>query len=222
MRHAHMALVALLVLLAAGAAAADQMTLGPLQCGDDERVDGGGSCQQETAFTAGTVSTAYHLKVGGDSYGCNSEWATSLEFGLDALPPHAALVSATLVVRKTGYSDDSQGFFYLGAFAYPATGAPVAVEREDLTPETMLDVVYPPAANVDLSFDVTAAVQAVLDGESGRTGLLLAGVYSEAGYEDWISIGGATYVVPPRLVVEYQATVDAQTRSWSQVKSAYR
>lgn len=222
MRHAHLALNALLVLLAAGAAAADQMTLGPLQCGDDERVDGGGSCPQETAFTAGTVSTAYHLKVGGDAYGCNSEWAASLEFGLDALPPGVALVSATLVVRKTGYSDDSQGFFYLGAFAYPATGSPVAVERDDLTPETMLDVVYPPAANVDLSFDVTAAVQAVLGGESGRVGLLLAGVYSEAGYEDWISVGGATYAVPPRLVVEYQATVDAQAWSWSRVKGAYR
>jgi hypothetical protein len=222
MRHAHLVLGALLVLLAAGAATADQMTLGPLQCGDDERVEGAGSCPQETAFTAGTVSTAYHLKVGGDSYGCNSEWATSLEFALDALPPNAVLVSATLVVRKTGYSDDSQGFFYLGAFAYPATGSPVAVERDGLTPETMLDVVYPPAANVDLSFDVTPAVRAVLDEGGARAGLLLAGVYSEAGYEDWISIGGAAYAVPPRLVVEYQATVGALTRSWSQVKGAYR
>ncbi|MBA4377470.1 MAG: hypothetical protein C0395_02230 [Gemmatimonas sp.] len=211
-----------LLVIAAAAAASDTVTIPPLQCGDDEREYGAGACPQETKFTAGTVSTALHLKVGGEAAGCDSEWATSLEFGLETVPAQQPVVSAVLVVRKTGYSDDSEGFPYVGVFAYPATGAPVSVGRDELTPDTMLDVVFPSSANVDLSFDVTAAVQALVDAGAARAGFLLAGVYSEVGYEDWISVGGMAYAVPPRLVVVYEGTVAAPAGSWSAVKAAYR
>ena len=211
-----------LLVIAAAAAASDTVTIPPLQCGDDEREYGAGACPQETKFTAGTVSTALHLKVGGEAAGCDSEWATSLEFGLETVPAQQPVVSAVLVVHKTGYSDDSEGFPYVGVFAYPATGAPVSVGRDELTPDTVLDVVFPSSANVDLSFDVTAAVQALVDAGAARAGFLLAGVYSEVGYEDWISVGGMAYAVPPRLVVVYEGTVAAPAGSWSAVKAAYR
>ncbi|MDO9171516.1 MAG: hypothetical protein Q7W29_06765 [bacterium] len=215
-------LCCLFLALAATAAASDTVTIAPLQCGDDEREEGAGACPQETKFTAGIVSTALHLKVGGEAAGCDSEWATSLEFGLEAVPAQQPVVSAVLIVRKTGYSDDSEGFPYVGVFAYPATGAPVTVGRDELTPDTMLDVVFPSSANVDLSFDVTAAVQSLVDAGAARAGFLLAGVYSEVGYEDWISVGGTAYAVPPRLVVVYEGTVAAPADSWSAVKAAYR
>jgi len=192
-----------------------------LQSGDDEREDAGGSCLQETSFNAGVASGELHLRIGGDASGCNSEWATSVELDLAVLPSHA-VTSATLVVRKTGYSDDSQGFAYIGAFVYAATGSVTTVERADLTPDTALSIVYPPAANVDLDFDVTSAIQALLgDGET-LAGLLLAGVYSEVGYEDWISVGGKGYVSPPRLIVAFERTIATESTPWSQVKHLYR
>jgi len=222
MKHALLLACGLLVALAATVAASDTVTIPPLQSGDDEREFGSGACPQETKFTAGTVSTAPHLKVGGEAAGCDSEWATSLEFALDAVPAQQPVVSAVLTVRKTGYSDDSEGFPYVGVFAYPATGAPVTVGRDELTPDTALDVVFPSSANVDLSFDVTAAVQVLVDAGAARAGFLLAGVYSEVGYEDWISVGGATYAFPPRLVVVYEGTVPTNEAGWSSVKAAYR
>lgn len=215
-------LCSLLFALTTPVAASDTVTIPPLQCGDDEREFGAGACPQETKFTAGTVSTAPHLKVGGEAAGCDSEWATSLEFALDAVPAQQPVVSAVLTVRKTGYSDDSEGFPYVGVFAYPATGAPVTVGRDDLNPDTMLDVVFPSSANVDLSFDVTAAVQGLVASSAPRAGFLLAGAYSEVGYEDWISVGGATYAIPPRLVVIYEGTVPTSAGRWSSVKAAYR
>lgn len=215
-------IIMLCCLLATAAAAADTVTIAPLQSGDDEREDGAGACPQETKFTAGTISAALHLKVGGEAAGCDSEWATSLEFGLDAVPAQQPVISAVLTVRKTGYSDDSEGFPYVGVFAYPATGAPVTVDRDELTPDTALDVVFPSSANVDLNFDVTAAVQNLVDAGAARAGFLLAGVYSEVGYEDWISVGGAGYAVPPRLVVVYEGTVPTSAGSWSSIKAAYR
>lgn len=210
----------LLLLFTTTAAGAATVTYLPVQCGDDEREDGGGVCPQETKFYAGTVSTALHLKVGGDTAGCNSEWAASFEFVLDPLP--RAVTAATLVVRKTGYSDDAQGFAYIGAFAYPATGAVETIERAALTPDTALSIVYPPAANVDLHFDVTAAIQGLAAGGGSRAGLLLAGVYSEVGYEDWISVGGTAYAIPPRLVVEFELPIATQSLTWSSVRSLYR
>ncbi len=215
-------LCGLLLALAAPAAASDTVTIPPQQCGDDEREFGAGACPQETKFTAGTVSTAPHLKVGGEAAGCDSEWATSLEFALDAVPAQQPVVSAVLTVRKTGYSDDSEGFPYVGVFAYPATGAPLTVGRDELTPDTVLDVVFPSSANVDLSFDVTAAVQELVAGSAPRAGFLLAGVFSEVGYEDWISVGGTTYAIPPRLVVVYEGAIATHSGSWSAVKAAYR
>lgn len=211
-----------LLILGAVAAADDTVTLTAAQAGDDEREEGAGACPRETKFVAGAASTALHLKVGGDTYGCDSEWATSLEFELGAIPPRQPVLAATLVVRKTGYSDDSEGFPYVGAFAYAATGAPTTVDRADLTPDTALDVVMPTAANTDLGFDVTAAVQALVAAGAARAGFLLAGVFSEAGYEDWISIGGKAYALPPRLVVVHAGPVPAEASSWSAVKARYR
>jgi len=214
--------VALLFCLTPLPATADETSLTLLQCGDDEREDAGGTCLQETEFLAGTTSTALHLKVGGEAWGCDSEWATSLEFDLGPLHPGLQIFSATLIIRKTGYSDDSQGFFYLGVFPYTATGAPVPVPRSALTPETTLDIAYPTAANIDLSLDVTAAVaQWVADGES-RAGFLLAGVYSEVGYEDWISVGGAGYAFPPRLFVSHEGAIGTVATPWTAVKTLYR
>ena len=79
--------------------------------------------------------------------------------------------------------------------------------RDDLTPETALDIAYPSAANTDLSFDVTAAVQAWVNAGAAKAGLLLAPVYSEIGYEDWISVGGCGYAAPPRLIVVHEGAV---------------
>ncbi|MFH2054057.1 MAG: hypothetical protein ABIK96_16500 [bacterium] len=45
---------------------------------------------------------------------------------------------------------------------------------------------------------------------------------NEAGYEDWISIGGCGHPNPPRLALEYEGTVAAEAQSWSGVKSLFR
>jgi hypothetical protein len=214
-------LVLFMVLLTAGVSQSAELTLYPVLTGHDEREDGVTGCLHETAFRAGVATADLHLKVGGESAGCDAEWAASFEFDLSTAPPTEQIYSATLVVRKTGYSDDSQGFAYLGAFQYLATGSEVLVPRDDLDPQTALDIVYPSAANGDLSFDVTPAIQAFLANQAARAGLLLAGVYSEAGYEDWISVGGQGYTLPPRLIVEYQGTVDAPTTSWSSLKASF-
>ncbi|MBU2501219.1 hypothetical protein KJ682_07835 [bacterium] len=209
-------------LLLAPAALADQTVLLPILCGHDEREDAPSPCLQEDAFTAGVASADLSLMTGGQSWGCNSEWAAFVEFDLSWLPPGHQVLSAVLTVRKTGYSDDSQGFFYLGVFPYFASGGPMAVPRDDLDPDTALDVTYPPAANVDLVLDVTAGVQDLRLNGHDRIGLILAGIYSEAGYEDWISIGGCGHPNPPRLALEYEGTVDAEAQSWSGVKSLFR
>lgn len=203
-------------------AAAGELTLPPALCGHDERVDGGGACASESSFTAGVASPDLHLKVGGEAWGCNAEWASSFEFDLAALPDGSEVHAATLVVRKTGYSDDSQGFAYLGAYAYEPSGAAVSIERDDLTPDTALAIVYPTAANTDLVFDVTAAVQAWARVGAERAGLLVAPVYSEVGYEDWISIGGCGYAVAPRLVILHEGAVRDTPTSWSFLKATYR
>lgn len=216
------ALPGALFLLWASGATATETTLSPALCGHDERVEGVGACPVETAFLAGAPSADLHLKVGGEAWGCDSEWAASFEFDLDTLPAGAEVYIATLVVRKTGYSDDSQGFAYLGAYAYDPTGAGVPVARDDLTPETALAIAYPSAANTDLAFDVTAAVQAWVAAGAARAGLLLAPVYPEVGYEDWISIGGCGYAAPPRLIVVHEGAVPEAAPSWSDLKASYR
>jgi hypothetical protein len=215
-------LLGLILGIASLPAAAVEVELTAVQSGDDEREFAGGTCLQEEEFLAGTSSTSLHQKVGGEAWGCDSEWATSIEFDLSSIPVGLQVFSATLLVRKTGYSDDSQGFFYMGAFAYEATGAPVPVAREALTLDTMLDVVYPSAANVDLSFDVTAAVQEWVARGKRRVGLLLAGVYSEVGYENWVSVGGSGYAIPPRLHVSHEGSVAIARTPWTDVKEFYR
>lgn len=212
-------LAAVLVLWAAGAGAAE-ITLVPTLCGHDERE--GGACPTETHFKAGVPSADLHLKIGGEAWGCDSEWASAFEFDLGALPAGSEVFIATLVVRKTGYSDDSQGFTYLGAYPYAPVGGEVLMARADLTPESALDIVYPSAANTDLSFDVTAAVQDWAAAGAAKAGLLLAPVYPEIGYEDWISVGGCGYALPPRLVIVHGGAVDGEGASWSDLKALFR
>lgn len=215
-------MIALLMVFTVGTSVALTVNLAPTRCGESERVFGTPPCPQDPAFLAGTVCSEMSLKVGGNAYGCDSEWGTSLEFDLTPVPEGQVINSATLVVRKTGYADDAQGFAYLGAFRYPATGAEVAVPRDDLTPETAEDILYPPAANTDLYFDVTSAVQEMISDEGKLVGFILAGVYSEAGYHDYIFVGGTTNSNPPCLEVEYHAPVAAQQASWSRVKALFR
>ena len=215
------AVLATSMLFAAGSLAAE-LALSPTLCGHDEREEGAGACPQETHFKAGVAGGDQHLMAGGQAWGCDSEWAVSFEFDLGQVPAGAPVRAAALVVRKTGYSDDAQGFAYLGAFPYEPTGAEVLVARDDLTPETALDVLYPPAANSDLSFDVTAAVQAWVAAGAAKAGLLLAPVYPEIGYENWISVGGCGHVAPPRLVITYDGAVATETATWSELKAAWR
>lgn len=216
------AILAAALWLAAPVAGAAELTLAPTLCGHDEREEGAGSCLSETAFKAGVTSAVQHLKAGGEAAGCNSEWAACFEFDLGPVPAGSPVERATLIVRKTGYSDDAQGFAYLGAYAYTPTGGEVALERDGLTPDTALDVVYPPAANVDLALDVTAAVSERIGAGVAKVGLLLAPVYSEIGYEDWISIGGCAYTLPPRLVVAFQGAVTTETTGWAGLKARFR
>jgi len=225
MRHSRALAIAALAAalgLAAVAAGAVEVTLPPTLCGHDEREEGSGSCLSETAFKVGVASIVQHLKAGGEAAGCNSEWGSFFEFDLGPVPTGSPVESARLIVRKTGYSDDAQGFAYLGVYAYTPTGTEVAIERDDLTPDGALDILYPPAANVDVSLDVTAAVGAYVEAGIAKLGLLLAPVYSEIGYEDWISVGGCAYTIPPRLVVTYQGAVGAETTTWSGLKVRYR
>lgn len=206
----------------AAPAAGAELVLSPSLCGHDEREEGAGSCPQEDHFKAGTGSVEVNLMVGGQAWGCDSEWAASFEFDLGPVPAGAPVQSAMLIVRKTGYSDDAQGFAYIGVFAYEPTGSEVPVARDDLTPETALDVLYPPAANIDLSFDVTAAVQARVAAGAAKAGLLLAPVYPEIGYEDWISVGGCAHPAPPRLVINYEGAVATEASTWSGLKAGWR
>lgn len=206
----------------AALASAAEVTLPAALCGHDEREDGAGACLQEAHFKAGVPSGEMNLMVGGQAWGCDSEWAASFEFDLGPVPSGAPVQQAVLVVRKTGYSDDAQGFAYVGAFAYAPTGAEVPVARDDLSPDTALAVLYPPAANVDLAFDVTAAVQAWVADGAAKAGLLLAPVYSEIGYEDWISVGGCTHPTPPRLVINYDGAVANESSTWSRLKALWR
>lgn len=206
----------------ASAAIAAELLLAPVLCGHDEREEGAGACPQESAFKAGVATGDLHLMVGGQAWGCDSEWAASLEFDLGAVPAGAQVYSASLVVRKTGYSDDSEGFTYLGAYPYEPTGGEVLIERDALVPDTALDITYPPAANIDLTFDVTAAIQAWVAAGAAKAGLLLAPVYPEIGYETWVSVGGCGYALPPRLVIVHEGAVAAESSTWSHLKATYR
>lgn len=212
-----------LALTAAGAALALTSTLPATVGGHDERVDGIDPCPQEMAFLLGAASAEISLQVGGNAWGCDSEWAAAFRFDLSGFAAGQPIDSATLIVRKTGYADDSSGFPYVGAFAFEPAAVPVEVLRDDLTPMTALDVLMPGAPNVDLSFTVTSAVQNFLDDGAPEAGLLLCGIYSEAGYHDFIYVGNVGHTYPPRLVIEYtENTVATADRSFDAVKSLYR
>ncbi len=221
--HRLVALIAFsMALVIVGGAEASELSLEATLSGHDEREDGAAGCLQEAAFSVGLPSSQPNLRVGGEAAGCDSEWAAFFEFDLNTVPATEQIYSATLVVRKTGYSDDSQGFAYIGAFPYLASGEELLVPREDLDPQTALDIVYPSAVNGDLSFDVTSVIQDWVAHGADRAGLLLAGIYSEAGYEDWISVGGHGSTAPPRLEIQYQSTVGSHPMSLSSIKAGFR
>lgn len=67
-----------------------------------------------------------------------------------------------------------------------------------------------------------AAVRDLVDDSVGRAGFLLAGIYSEAGYEDWVSVGGGGSTHPAILEVELQGVVAGAPSSWSRIKTLYR
>jgi hypothetical protein len=208
--------------LITGTAGALTLNLGPTLCGESEREFAPAPCLEELSFLAGVPSGELNLRVGGNAYGCDSEWASGFEFDLAIVPPGQIIASATLVVHKTGYADDAQGFPYIGAFTYGVAGAPVVVPRDDLDPDTALDILYPPVANVDLFFDVTAAVQELIHEAAATAGFLVAGIFSEAGYHNHIFVGGCANTYPPRLEIVYNAPVAAERASWSSLKALYR
>lgn len=215
-------MITLILGLAAGTSGAVTLTLGPTLCGESEREFAPAPCLEEPAFLVGVSTAEMNLKVGGNAYGCDSEWASGFEFDLTTVPSGQVIVSATLVVHKTGYADDAQGFPYIGTFTYGATGAPVIVPRDDLDPDTALDIMYPPVANVDLDFDVTDTVQELIFDAESSAGFLVAGIYSEAGYHNHIFLGGCANVNPPRLEIVYNAPVASEKESWSTLKALFR
>lgn len=216
-------LVAALALSGIGTAGAVTITLTATAGDHDERGDGGGLCPLEDAFLLGGSASAASLQVGGNAWGCDSEWAASFRFDLNGIDTGAEIEQALLVVRKTGYADDSSGFPYIGAYAFTPGATPVEILRADLTPTTAQDVLLPGAPNVDLEFDVTGAVQDFVDDASPEAGLLLCGIYNEAGYHDFIYVGNIGHTYPPRLIIEYtEGTVPSRRFSFDAIKSLYR
>jgi hypothetical protein len=211
-------LAGILMLLAGATAAAMDYSAPLLQAGDDERVEGADGCPQEAAFLAGTVSTAASLYVGGNAWGCDSEWGTSAEFDLSAFGPGQTVLAAEFVVRKTGHEE---GLPYVAAFGYGATGGEVVLPRDDLDEYSALDIVAPGVANVDLHFTITAYLQDLLDDGAARAGFFLCGVYSEVGRIDRIYVGGSTHEFPPRLILSVDGPVVATRSTWGAVKSLY-
>ena len=210
----------LLALLAVPAVYAVEEYQAPLlQVGEDERVEGTDPCPQEADFVAGTISSVYSLKVGGNAYGCDSEWGVSAEFDLSALNPGQTIFAAEFIVRKTGHEE---GLPYVAAYAYEATGGEVLLPRVDLDMYTALDIVAPTQANVDLYFTMTEHVQELVDDGASRVGVFLCGVHSEVGRMDRIYVGGSLHDYPPRLVITTDNTVAGESSTWSGVKSIYR
>ncbi len=159
------------------------------------------------------------LNVGGNAWGCDSEWGVSAEFDLSAFHPGQTILAAEFVVRKTGHEE---GLPYVAAFAYAATGGEVLLPRADLNEYTALDIMAPTQANVDLHFTVTDHIQDLIDDGAARAGVFLCGVNSEVGRMDRIYVGGAPHGYPPRLVITTEGPVSGETATWSALKSIYR
>lgn len=217
-----MRLVLVACLLLTVPAVAAELVLPVDRCADDRREDAAPPCVVDPDFTAGGSSAAGQLQIGGTAYGCDAEWAASVEFDLTVLPADLEIESAVLTVRKTGHADDAAGLFYLALFSYTATGTPVSVPRDDLDPDTALSISMAPTANVSLDYDVTTDLRAQIDHGAERAGWLLAGVYSEAGYEDWITVAGFGHAAAPVLTVTYAGAVGAGTTGWSELKNDFR
>ena len=220
LNHGRKTMLALVVLALAASVCAEEAFQAPLlQVGEDERIEGTGACPVEPDFIAGTVSTAYSLHVGGNAWGCDSEWGVSAEFGLAAFTPGQEILGAEFVVRTTGHEE---GLPYVAAFAYAAAGGEIPLPRADLDMDSTLDIVAPTQYNVDLHFTVTGHVQDLIDDGAARAGLFLCGVYSEVGRMDRIYVGGAPHAYPPRLVVTTEGPVANEAGTWSGIKTIYR
>ena len=203
------ALVAVLILTQWGPAAAQvDVTADLLGTGHEEREDAGGLCPSEQAFTAGVYDAVVQLQAGGDSAGCDSEWAAFAEFDFSAVGAGGLVEAATLHLRYTGYGDDAMGLPYIGVFGYAWAGGPVVLPRDDLDPQSALAVFAPTSVtNVDIAVDVTGYVADLVEQEVFRTGFLVCGAYSEVGYNDLVYFGGAGYGNPPRLVITMTSPV---------------
>lgn len=194
-----------------------------LGAGDDERVEGAVGCLNETDFIAGVPSAASQLRVGGNGYGCDSEWGAHAEFDFTAIGASGVVMAASLTVRYTGYGDDAAGLPYIGLYDYPYAGGPVALPRADLDGFSGLAVFAPTSAtNVDFTFDVTEEITALIADETFQAGFFFCGAFNEAGYNDLVYFGGSSHPYPPRLVITTARPVASRQVSWGAVKAEYR
>ena len=215
--------VTLALVLSGPALAQLDITADLLGTGHEEREDAGGLCPSEPAFIAGVHDAVAQLQAGGDSAGCDSEWAAFAEFDFFAVGSGGLVEAAILHLRYTGYGDDAMGLPYIGVFGYAYAGGPVVLPRDDLDPQSALAVFAPTGVtNVDIAIDVTDHVADLVEQEVFRTGFLVCGAYSEVGYNDLVYFGGAGHAHPPRLVVTVTNPVPARPLGWSALKSAYR
>jgi hypothetical protein len=194
-----------------------------LGAGDDERIDGAGGCPHELDFIAGVPSPASQLQVGGNGYGCDSEWGAYAEFDFSAIGASGIVMAASLTVRYTGYGDDAAGLPYVGLYDYAYAGGPVALPRADLDEFSGLAVFAPTSAtNVDFTFDVTDVIIERVQDETRQAGFFLCGAFNEVGYNDLVYFGGSSHSYPPRLVITTAQPVTSRQVSWGAVKAVYR
>ena len=213
-----------LLIVAAGVPAAAQTYDAPLLgTGDDERVDAAEPCASEPDFIAGQYTTAAQLQVGGNAWGCGSEWGACAEFDFAFVGAGNDVLSATLILRYTGYGDDAGGLPYLAIYAYDYAGGPVDLPRVDLDDHTALDIfALTGTTNVDVAIDVTDRINDLLADGIYRAGFFVCGVFSEVGYSDLVYFGGASHAHPPRLALETSLPVAAEPAPWGRVKALYR
>lgn len=216
-------LVLFLVTALTGSVWAQTYSAPLLGTGEYERIDGTGNCANDPNFIAGVYDTVNQLQAGGNAWGCDSEWGSFAEFDFSDVGTDNPILSATLVLRYTGYGDDAAGLPYLAVYGYTYAGSAVTLPRADLNDQTALDIFAPTSTtNVDISIDVTGHVQDLIESDSFQAGFFVCGVYSEIGYSDLVYFGGAGHTYPPRLLIQTSNPVSDQASSWGQVKALYR
>lgn len=194
-----------------------------LGTGHYERVDDGGECANDPNFVAGVYDAVTQLQVAGNSAGCDSEWGAFAEFDYADIGSGNVVLSATLVLRYTGYGDDTTGLPYVGVYGYEYAGGPVVLPRDQLTDQTALAIFAPTGTtNVDFELDVTDYVVDLVEEEIFQTGFFVCGVFSEVGYDTLVYFGGSSHAHAPRLIITTEDPVQNQRCSWGKVKALYR